>query len=385
MNTRHFFQPTLFASLSLIFSIHFFAVPVRAETGVTDSEIRIGSSLPLSGSVSGLGTGLQEGFQTYFDQVNAKGGVHGRKIVVAARDDGYDPERSAKNAQELINNENSFALFTFVGTPTSRAAVPLARKFGVPYLFPFTGAEFLRTPADPLIFNLRASYFDETETLVDHMVKDLGVKRVAIFAQADAYGDAGLSGVVKALAKRNMKLVGEGRYKRNGSDIGAGYDTIKKSQPEAVILIGAYEPCAEFIKRAKADKLSAKIANISFVGTENLIKATGEAGEGTYVTQIMPSPEHSELPIVQQYRKDMGKKSLGYTSLEGYVNAAFLTNILEKNGKDLTRANFLKTINQYSSDIGGLRAAFSPKSHQAFTRVYLTQLKSGKAVEIDKM
>lgn len=374
-----------FLAFTLFSTAGFAADSATSSQGVSPKEIRVGISLPLSGSVSGLGQGLQKGFSAYFKKTNAKGGVLGRKIVPTVLDDAYDPERAAKNAQELINKENSFALFNFVGTPTSRAAVPLARKFSVPYLFAFTGAEFLRTPADPVIFNLRASYFDETETLVEHFVKDLGLKKIGIFAQADAYGDAGLSGVVKALAKRNLKLVGEGRYKRNENDISEGYKAVTASQPEGVILIGAYEPCAAFIKRAQADAFNFKIANISFVGTEDLIRAAGSASNGTYVSQIMPSPLHSRLPLVQQYRKDLAPRDYGYTSLEGYVNAAFLVELLTKAGPSLTREKFISTIENYSGEIGGMKASFSAKSHQASDRVYLTQIRNGKAVEIDKM
>ena len=215
---------------------------VHAETGVTEKEIKIGVSIPLSGPAAGLGIGNQRGFETYFKKLNAKGGIHGRKISLTVKDDGYEPQRTATNTQDLITKENSFVLFNFVGTPTSRAAVPLARKFGVPYLFPFTGAEFLRTPADPFIYNLRASYFNETEFLVNHFVEDLGIKRIGIFSQNDAYGDAGLSGVVKALAKRNLKLTGEGRYKRNTLEISQGFEILEKAAPDAIILIGAYEP-----------------------------------------------------------------------------------------------------------------------------------------------
>jgi branched-chain amino acid transport system substrate-binding protein len=353
--------------------------------GVSSKEIKVGVSLPLSGSVSGLGHGLQKGFSAYFAKTNAKGGVHGRKIVTTILDDAYEPERASKNAQQLIMQNDSFALFNFVGTPTSRAAVPLARKHNVPYLFAFTGAEFLRTPADPVIFNLRASYFDETETLVDHFVKDLGLQKIGIFAQGDAYGDAGLSGVVKALAKRNLKLVGEGRYKRNEKDISDGFGKVIASHPEAVILIGSYEPCAEFIKRARAENVTFKIANISFVGTEDLIRAAGRASNGTYVSEIMPSPLHSHLPLVQQYRKEIGTRDIGYTSLEGYVNAAFLVELLNKTGQGLTREKFMSTLESYSGEIGGMKAGFSSKSHQAFDRVYLTQIKDEKPVEIDKM
>lgn len=364
-------------------------INARAEQGVSEHEIHVGVSVPLSGPASGLGLGTQRGFGTYFNNVNARGGVLGRKIVANVKDDGYEPERTNANTHALIEKEDSFVLFDFIGTPTSKAAVPLARRFSVPYLFPFTGAEFLRNPTDPYIFNLRASYFNETETLIEHFTKDLGLTKIGIFAQNDAYGDAGLSGVVRALSKRKLKIVGEGRYKRNTVEIGEGLALVEKAAPEAVILVGAYQACAEFIKRAKAGPLAkTRFANISFVGTEDLIKAMGPAGEGTYVSQIMPSPTRSELPIVKEYRKAMAAsqiKVLEYASLEGYVNAAFLTDLLEKTGKDLTREKFLKTIGDYSADLGGLKASFSAKSHQAFDQVYLTQVKSGEAVEIEKM
>ncbi len=359
-----------------------------AEDGVTQNEIVIGMSNALSGPAAGLGTQLKAGATAYFDKVNAAGGVNGRKIKLISYDDGYEPEQTAAMTRKLIEQDKVFALFGYVGTPTSAAAIPFATKMNVPYIAPFTGAEALRNPVQKLVFNVRASYFDETEGMVEHLTKDLGIKKIGVFIQDDGYGNAGKAGVSRALNKMGLALTGEGKYTRNTTDVDAGLAAIKAANPEAVIMVGTYKACAEFVKKAKASGFNPKFLNLSFVGTSNFIKEAGSAGEGVYITQVMPSPFDDATAIVKQYQAVMKKADkkaeFDFTSLEGYVDAAVLVEALTKAGSNLTRATFLGTFETLNIDLGGLKVAYSPTDHQGSKSIFYTVVKNGKAASISK-
>lgn len=359
----------------------------HAADGVSATEVSIGMANALSGPAAGLGTNMRDGSLVYFNKINAAGGVNGRKIKLISVDDGYEPEKSAAATQQLIEKDQVFALFGYVGTPTSKAAVPFASKAEVPYIAPFTGAEVLRNPVNKVVFNVRASYFDETEAMVEHLTKDLGIKKVAVFIQEDAYGDAGKAGVNRALNKRSMTLSGEAKYKRNTVEVDGAVAALKAANPEAIVMVGTYHACSAFVKKAKAAGLNAKFLNVSFVGTSDFIKEAGADGEGVYITQVMPSPDDAGIAIVKQYQADMkaaGKTDLNYTNLEGYIDAVVLVEGLKKAGSTLTRATFMDALNQLKIDIGGLKVALTPTDHQGLSEVYLTQVKNGKAVTITK-
>jgi len=360
-------------------------LPAYAEEGVSEKEIRIGMANALSGPASGLGTNLKSGADAYFARVNAAGGVHGRKLVLVSLDDGYEPERAAAATRKLIEQDKVFALFGYVGTPTSSAAVPLASRASVPYLFPFTGAEFLRNPVNKWVFNVRASYFDETEAMVERLTKDAGAKKIALFIQDDAFGEAGKAGVSRALHKRSMKVAEEARYKRNTVEIDEGFAKIKAAAPDAVVFVGTYKPFAAIVKKAKAEGLKTKFMTVSFIGTNDFIREAGADGEGVYITQVMPSPESTEIPLVKQFQQDMKGGPVNYSSLEGYANAVVLIEALKKAGANPSRSGLVGSLEGLSTDLGGLKVAFSASSHQGARDIFLTVVRGGKAVQVDKL
>lgn len=362
-----------------------FPLAAAAEDGVSKDEILIGMSNALTGPSSALGTGMRAGAEAYFKKLNAAGGVNGRKVKLISLDDGYEPENTVKNTEKLINEHKVFALFGYVGTPTSVAVMPLIGKSKVPYVAPFTGAEAIRNPVNPQVFNVRSSYFDETEGLVEHFKADLGITKIGVFVQDDAYGAAGEAGVRRALAKRDLQMTGRGVYKRNTVDVDGGYAEVKKSAPEAVVLVGTYKACAAFAKKAKADGWKVKIANVSFVGTAALIKEMGKDGEGVFISQVLPSPSDASVPVVKEYQAAMkanGQSALDYTSLEGFVGAKVLAEGLSKAGKDLTRDGFRSSMEAMKFDVGGLEIAFSSGNHNGNNRVWFTMVKGGKAVPV---
>jgi branched-chain amino acid transport system substrate-binding protein len=348
------------------------------------ADIKIGMANALSGPAAGLGWQLRAGAMAYLDKVNAAGGVHGRRISLISVDDGYDPQRSVQATHTLIETEQVLALFGYVGTPTSAAVVPIAAKANLPYLFPFTGAEFLRQPVNPVVFNLRASYFDEAEALVARLTGPMGMKKIALFIQDDEFGEAGKAGVKKALARRELVPVAEARYQRNTVDVEAGLARIKPAAPEAVIFIGTYRPLAALVKAARTTGISAKFLTVSFVGTSEFIKHAGSAGDGVVISQVMPSPDEASDPLVRQYQADVPVAARNYGSLEGYADAMLLVEALQRTGRDPTRASLLRTLEHLSADVGGMAIAYSAKEHQGTNRVFLTVVKDGKAVPVAK-
>jgi len=359
--------------------------PAQAEVGVSPQEVAVGMSNALSGPASELGTRLKAGVEVYFGKVNASGGVNGRKLRLVSYDDAYEPGKCAAYTTKLVDTDNVFALLGYVGTPTSTAVLPLVSEAGIPFIAPLTGAASLRSPVNPVVFNVRASYFDETEYLVDHLTRDLGIKRIGIMVQSDSFGSAGEEGVLAALNKRSLPLQGKGSFKRNTEDVGAGLAALQEAKPEAVIMIGTYQSLAAVVKKAKAEGFKPKLATISFVGTESFVKALGPDGEGVYISEVMPSPEDPSVPLVGAYQKDMkaAGERLDYGSLEGYIDAAVFVEGLRKGGAELTRVGFLASMNALQVDLGGVSVHYSPGNHQALKKVYGVRIQGGKALPLE--
>jgi branched-chain amino acid transport system substrate-binding protein len=330
--------------------------------GVTDSQILLGQSVALTGPAEQLGKDMQSGAMLYFDSVNAKGGVNGRKIVLKTLDDGYDPPRAAENTRKLINDDKVFALFGYVGTPTSAAAMPIFTEAKVPFVGPFTGAELLRAPVNPYIFNVRASYFDETEAIVQHLTA-MSVNRIAVFYQNDAYGQAGLAGVERALKKRNLEVVAKATVERNTTEVKNAVSVIAKAAPQAVVMISAYKSCAQFIKEMKQAGANANFWNVSFVGSKALAKELDKEGRGVQISQVVPFPWDPTIPVVKEYRKMLAdaKGEPGFGTLEGFIAAKVMVEGLRRAGKKLDRDSFIKAMETLTDfDTGGFRVSYGP-------------------------
>lgn len=356
-----------------------------AEDGVSPSEIRVGMVNAQSGPAAGLGIGMQAGVATYFARINASGGVNGRQISLIVRDDGYEPSRSASHTQSLIDSDKVFALLGYVGTPTSRAAMPIALRAQVPYLFPFTGAEFLRTPVKDWVFNLRASYIDETEELVERMTQDLGVTKVALLMQDDSFGESVKSGLAGALFKRKLQIQAEARIQRNSLELAGAVQSLQLKQPEAIVFVGTYRQLAVAIRQARASGMTARFFTVSFIGTDNFIAAAGPDGDGVYITQVVPAPHDASVAVVEHYLHDIRPADVGYASLEGYLGAMIFVQALRNTGAEPTRAKLASALEALNSDLGDFKVAFSPSDHQGSDAVFLTRIQGGKAVPVDRM
>jgi len=342
--------------------------------GVSDTQVVLGQSVALSGPSEQLGKDMQLGATLYFDALNARGGVNGRKVVLKTLDDGYDPPRAVENTRKLINDGKVFALFGYVGTPTSAAVMPIFTEAKVPYVGAFTGAELLRNPFNRMIFNVRASYFDETEAIVQHLTA-MSVDKIAVFYQNDAYGQAGLTGVKRALEKRKLQLAGEATVERNSVDVNKAVATLSKTPSQAVIMIGSYKACAQFIKDMKKAGSNQSFWNVSFVGSKALAKELDKEGRGVQISQVVPFPWDSTVPVVKEYRKaiEEAKAEPGFGTLEGFIAAKVMAEGLRRAGKALTRESFVKAMESMSDyDAGGFKVSYSPENHNGSKFVDLT-------------
>ncbi len=373
-----------------------------AAQGVSDSEIVLGVTSAFKGNSASLGTELYRGYMAYFAKINAAGGVNGRKIRVVAYDDSYDPARAFANTVSLAEKDKVFLLFGNVGTPTTAKILPLLIKYKDLPLYlvaPFTGAQDFRD--NNSIFNLRASYRQETAELVD-LFYGMGKRKIGVFYQNDSYGRSGYDGVDRALKAKGEKITSESNYER-----GAAFDQSMKAQvaaivdagANAIVCVGSYQACAAFVRDARKANFSGPIANISFVGSEALLslmagqeKIDGRAYTADlYNSEVVPYFEDTSLEMVKRYRDDMQKFSLAlpsalqdpsyrpliysFGSLEGYVNAYILVEGLKRAGKDLTAEKLLAAIEGMSSlDIGlAVPVSFSSGDHQGRDKVYLVK------------
>jgi len=359
-------------------------VPAAAQDGVTDKTILIGQSAAFSGPAAQLGIQLRAGAKLWIDHVNAAGGIHGRQIELRTRDDKYESNLAAENTRKLINEDRVFALFAYVGTPTSQASIPIFTEARVPFVGAFTGAELLRAPFNRYIFNVRASYYDETEAIVEHLYR-IGARKIAVFHQADSYGQAGLDGTTRALTKRNLKVHSLGTVERNTTNVAEAVKSIDGSQPDAVVMISAYTSTAEFVRQMKKSGSLASFYTVSFVGSKALSDALGKDGHGVTISQVVPFPWSPLTPIVKEFlelSKKSGNVDVNFSSLEGFIAAKVLTEGLRRAGKDITRERFVAALENITNlDLGGFGVSFSAQNHNASRYVDLAMIgREGKFV-----
>lgn len=350
--------------------------------GVSDDRVLFGQSAAFSGPAEELGLNMRLGIEAAFHEVNRqRGGVYGRRLELTSKDDAYEPEAAITNTIQLIEEKNVFALIGAVGTPTSRSATPVAAAAGVPYIAPFTGAEFLRDPEWDNILNLRSSYYQETEEMVARLTEDLGINRIAIMYQDDSFGRAGYRGVRLALEYRSMEPVSIGLYPRNTTAIKTALLDLRRGEPEAVIMIGAYQPVAALIAWARHTGLDPIFMTVSFVGSNALAQELGPYGTGVYVTQVVPFPTDDSLPITAQYLEALAAYAPdavpGFVSFEGYLAGRLAIAGLEGCGQDVDRSCFLDSLRSAARvEIGGFELRYGEGDNQGSDKVFLTRIGS---------
>lgn len=366
MQTRRHFSLAAGATLA-------FPALVRAQA----DRIVLGQSAPFSGPAAQLGIQFYRGAKLYFDRVNAQGGVGKRQIEIRNLDDGYEPDRCAENTRKLIADD-AFALFGYIGTPTSLAALPLAVKDKVPFYAPFTGAMSLRVPFHRNVFHLRASYNDETALIVKQLT-GLGLQKIAVFYQNDAYGKAGLDGTTLALGKLNLKPVATGTVERNTVDVAASVKAIVPAQPDAIVQVSAYKSCAAFIRESRKAGFGGTFYNVSFVGTQALADELGKEGAGIVVSQVMPSPYNPARQIAREFIEAVkagGKDAqANFSSMEGYLAARVFVEGARRAGAKLTRDTLITGLESIGTQLlGEFQVSFGPDNHVASRFVELSML-----------
>ncbi|MDE0147339.1 MAG: ABC transporter substrate-binding protein [Rhodospirillaceae bacterium] len=348
-----------------------------AEQGVSAARVLFGQSAAFSGPAGDLGRNMRLGIEAAFAEINEKGGVHGRRLELRSLDDAYEPEAAIANTAKLAKEEGVFALIGAVGTPTSRSAVPVAASAGVPYVAPFTGAEFLRDPKLRIVVNLRASYYQETEEMVARLIGDLGIERIAVLYQDDTFGRAGYRGVMRALERRGLKPAGTGVYPRNTTAVKTALLDLRSANPGAVVLVGAYRPVAAFIAWARHIGFDPVFMTISFVGSNALRRELGSGGAGVFVTQVVPFPTADRPPVLKAYRRALARHAKGgqpgFVSLEGYLAGRLAIAALRDCGPQPDRACFLDRLRRKKEiDLDGFKLRFGASDNQGSDSVFLT-------------
>lgn len=339
--------------------------------------ILLAQSAPFSGPAAQLGIQFHQGAKLHFDAVNAQGGVQRRPIELVKMDDGYEPDRCVANTNKLLADD-PLALFGYIGTPTSVAALPLATAAKAPFFAPFTGAMALRQPFNRYAFHLRASYNDETALIVRQLTS-LGLKKIAVFYQNDAYGQAGLSGVELALKAQDAKPIATATVERNSVNVAAAVKTLVAAQPDAIVQIGAYKGCAAFIRAARAAGFGGTFFNVSFVGTQALADELGKEALGVVVTQVVPSPYTTSWAITREFQAAAAKAgkdfSVNFSSMEGYLAAKVIVEALRRGPAKPTRDTLITSLESLrQEDFGGFNVSFSANDHVASKYVETSML-----------
>ncbi|MBL0945445.1 MAG: ABC transporter substrate-binding protein [Hydrogenophaga sp.] len=341
------------------------------------NRIVLGQSAAFSGPAAQLGIQFNAGAQLYFDLLNQQGGVNGQRIEIVKLDDGYEPDRCAENTRQLLSR-GCTALFGYIGTPTSLAALPLATQAGTPFIAPFTGAMGLRTPFNRLAFHLRASYNDETALIVRQLTS-LGLNDIAVFHQNDAYGKAGLDGVTLALNQRNLKPKATATVERNSVDVAQAVATLVAAQPKAIVQVSAYASCAAFIREARKAGYGGTFYNVSFVGTQALADALGKDGAGVVISQVVPNPFTTTRPITRDFldaiERGGNKVQPNFSSFEGYLAARLLAEGARRGGGKLSSDGLVSGLEAIGdTSFGGFQISLGPNNHVASRFAELSML-----------
>lgn len=356
-----------------------------AEPGVTADTITLGQSTTLSGPLGDLGQEVLTGAKVYFDALNARGGVHGRSIQLVTRDDGYDSKKTLEIINTFIAGDSTFALFGTFGTPNNEALIPIAQKAGLPVLTPYTGAPSIRSRSSIGVFNLRASYADEVERLVEHLTT-VGIKKIAIAYQNNAFGKEVLTAATEAMERRKLKPLLAVSVENNASDAPAATDKLLASNPEALLLALAGKPTIEVIKHVSQHRRGLQMYALSVLATPSNLRALGTDGTGVAITQVVPFPRNSTMPLVREYNQAMtaaGHSEFSHLSLEGYIDAKLVSEGLRRAGRNLTRSGLVAAMDGMRNyNLGGLDVSFGQGAASGSRFVELTMVNAqGKLIK----
>lgn len=354
-----------------------------------NADLVVGQVAPLSGVLASTGAQMVLGGKIYFEHVNARGGVHGRRIQHLVADDGYKVDETVRLTRELLQRSDVLSLFGFAGTANigKLLAEGVLEQGGAALVAPYTGGENLRTPFNPWIFHLRAGYADETEHMVQQ-VTTLGMRRIAVMYQEDGFGQAGLEGVRAALARRKLPLSVAAGYERNTDKVEEAVRRITASDAQAIIMISVNKPTAAFVKRYREAGGGAQLYNISVVDPAEIVKLAGlRNAHGLGISQVVPYPYTPRLLAVREYH-DLLKRyapdqQVNYTSFEEFLGAKVLVEGLRRAGPNPTRAKVIEALESMAAfDLGGVTVGYSPQNRVGSRYVEVTVIgSSGKLLK----
>jgi len=364
---------------ALLLTLAAAALPAGATPGVTATAIVVGQSAALTGPSAQLGTEMREGALAWFDHINSKGGVAGRKIVLTTLDDGYDAARAVKNTRQLVQHDNVFALFGYVGQATSTAAMRSVENEDVPFFAPLAGGESLHGQFRPNVFNIRAGNVLEMEKIIQNL-EGMGAKKIAAVYYNDAAGKAIFDAFERTLKKHKLAVLGSATVERNSTEVGAAVLKLRPLQATAVVIITAYPASAAFIRAMRKGATAVPYFwNLSFTGSQGLATALGSEAAGVMISQVMPSPWNKKMTLNKEYTQlylSKPGRQPGFSSLEGFIAAKAFVKGLERAGNHLTRASFREAVESLNgADLGGFALKFSPTNHEASDYVELTVIR----------
>jgi len=366
------FYISLYSFLLLFLSTLTSASEPKETHLIQDKKIKLGMSNALSGPAASLGQELKKGANVYFNRLNQNGGINGSPVELISLDDGYEPENTVNNTKKLMQLQ-VLALFGYIGTPTSHAIMPILKKSKIPYLMPFTGADFLRSPNHSNILNLRASYYQELEAQVDYLIAIKKFKRVALVIQADEFGLSAQRAVNKILTDKALSLTLTARFQRNSNDIKRALSQLSEQPLDAVIFVGTYQPFINLINLANAQQLDVLFTSLSFIGSHNILNKLPPSSK-VIISEVMPEPEACQWQVCQQFINDMndaGYKELNRVQLEGYLNAFFFSQVAKRCEGNLTRQCLLSQFEQFNYEGKSLKFNFS-QTNQGLQQVFFS-------------
>jgi branched-chain amino acid transport system substrate-binding protein len=365
-------------------SIFFFqcsAWSLTGSPGVLSDAIRLGMSSPMSGTAGAYGQQMKQGIEACFAAVNGRGGVHGRRLELVSMDDGYETDAAVANAKRLIDDKQVFALMAFYGSSATTAVLPVLADRRVPLIGSISGAEALRHPSHPEMFNLRASYADETAAIMENLTT-VGISRIAVFYQDDGFGRSGLKGAIEALARHHLTLVASASVPRNSVDVAAAARAIAAAEPQAIIMATLAAPSAAFVRQMYAAGVRPFYVALSPVGTDTLVADLGPVlSRGIEVAQVMPFPWGERARVVRDYRRAMQaydrNAKASYYGLEGYINARVMVEALERAGAHPTRERLKAALREAPIDLGGYSISFAPGRNEGSRYVEISVVGDG--------
>ncbi|MES2946153.1 MAG: ABC transporter substrate-binding protein [Pseudomonadota bacterium] len=377
-------QKTRFHFLLAALCLCFTSTQASAKEGVTADAVTFTQTADMSGSRSALARELNAGTSAYFNFINEQGGIHGRKLYLKTSDDGYVVKRSQELVAEHIRQDDSFAFVSLIGTANAEAVLPLITAAKIPLIAPLTGASQLREPFNRYIFHIRGSYAQEVEQMVDHAVA-VGMSRVAVFYDDDAFGQDVAQAVEAALKKRNLKPVAVGKIERGSVDVSAALKTIEAANPQVVICGSFGKSLVEFVKGMKTTAVKPQFYTLSFFTAGSSIKQLGADARGIVVTQVVPSPKSVSTSLVREFltltEKYSPKEPATYISLEGFLTAKVIVEGLRRAGPALTREKFMTALEGFQNvDLGGLYLSYSPRDHVGLKKIEITVVDAGGKV-----